>query len=209
MAKLYLVRHGESVANTEGIYQGQTYDTDLTENGKKQAELVAKALAQMSIIAVYSGPLKRAFQTAVEIAKPHNLKVSQTKDMIEMSHGLWEGHTKEWVDENYHDMLNVWHHNPSLAHMPQGESCQDVLMRAKSFLNHIKDSAGDVVCVSHDVVIKLLIVSLLEAPIDDIVKIELDNCGISIIDLTAMKIEAVNNKLHLASLTTDYGQQAL
>ncbi|MEK9143344.1 MAG: histidine phosphatase family protein, partial [Patescibacteria group bacterium] len=33
MAKIYLIRHAESIANAQGIYQGQTYDTELSVRG--------------------------------------------------------------------------------------------------------------------------------------------------------------------------------
>lgn len=209
MAKLYLIRHGESVANSQGVYQGQTYDTSLTKRGQLQAKFAATALSKEQISAVYSSPLKRAMGTAKIIASAFNLPVRKNWDITEMSHGLWESQTKEWVEENYHDLLTTWHHSPTLAQMPQGENVQDVLTRAKRFLNSVKEKKKNAVAVSHDVVIKLLLAHLLEMPLDDIIKLELDNCGISVVDLESFKVESVNNKLHLASLATDYSQQAL
>ena len=43
MILLYLVRHGESTGNREGVLQGQS-DYNLTETGKKQAQAVGREL---------------------------------------------------------------------------------------------------------------------------------------------------------------------
>ena len=51
---LYIVRHGDPIYNPDS----------LTELGKKQAEAVAKRLAQHGIDKIYSSPLIRAQQTA-------------------------------------------------------------------------------------------------------------------------------------------------
>jgi len=61
MAKLriYLVRHGETDANREGVIQGQL-DTQLNELGKRQAELVALRLRSISFDVALTSDLRRA-----------------------------------------------------------------------------------------------------------------------------------------------------
>ncbi|MEU9076387.1 histidine phosphatase family protein [Kitasatospora sp. NPDC048538] len=51
---LYLTRHGEAAPGGEG----------LTENGRRQADLLGQRLADRPITAVHHGPLPRAAQTA-------------------------------------------------------------------------------------------------------------------------------------------------
>ena len=41
---IYLVRHGESIGNASGIYQGQKNDFSLSETGKRQANSLKKDL---------------------------------------------------------------------------------------------------------------------------------------------------------------------
>ncbi len=60
---LYCVRHGETVFNAAGRIQGQT-NSELSDLGRRQCELVAQALAAEPIEAVYSSPLKRALEGA-------------------------------------------------------------------------------------------------------------------------------------------------
>ena len=68
MAKLILVRHGETVWNVEKIYRGRT-DVNLDEVGIKQAKLLGKYLSNWELEAIYSSPLKRALDTANIIAR--------------------------------------------------------------------------------------------------------------------------------------------
>lgn len=51
---LYLVRHGEATADESG----------LSENGRRQADLLGRRLASRPISVVHHGPLSRAAQTA-------------------------------------------------------------------------------------------------------------------------------------------------
>ena len=56
---LYLVRHGQSAGNAEGRFGGHG-TTPLSELGRKQAQLTAKALAKERIQVIYSSDLHRA-----------------------------------------------------------------------------------------------------------------------------------------------------
>lgn len=92
--KLIIVRHAESKANVKGIRQGQKIDTPLSKLGKEQAKKVAERLKNEKIDAIYSSDLKRAKETAEEIAKHHKLKVRLNKKLRERDH-----HNKEdWED---------------------------------------------------------------------------------------------------------------
>jgi bisphosphoglycerate-dependent phosphoglycerate mutase len=59
LARVYLVRHGETDANREGIIQGQM-DTPLNNRGEQQAKLVGEALRSIPFDTAYSSDLARA-----------------------------------------------------------------------------------------------------------------------------------------------------
>src|SRR5438045_7822695 len=61
--KVFLVRHGESVGNQENRLQGNN-DYELTELGKRQAELTADRLCHEGVQIIYASPLLRAMTTA-------------------------------------------------------------------------------------------------------------------------------------------------
>lgn len=60
--KLFLVRHGQTEANLNRIYSGQT-DVMLTEEGRQQAMQIRPVLANMTFDRVYSSDLSRAIDT--------------------------------------------------------------------------------------------------------------------------------------------------
>ena len=58
-ARVYLVRHGETEHNRQGIMQGHL-DVPLNATGVAQARLAADALADVPLTAAYSSDLQRA-----------------------------------------------------------------------------------------------------------------------------------------------------
>ncbi len=196
------MRHGESFANARGIYQGQTYDTGLTQNGECQASLVAKALVKRPITRLYTSCLLRTRQTAEIIGAEIGLVPVYDQNIIEISHGLWEGHKKEWVKKYYQEELNKWQTCPTKAQMPAGENIFEVSERVKKFLIRLK--AGRNLIVTHDAVIRVIICNFLGMSLDNIWKIHLDNCGFTLID--SGKLLILNENNHLNQLADVAGQ---
>lgn len=79
---LFIVRHGETEANAEGIEAGPL-DYPLTKKGVKGASFISKSLAKVDFTAVYSSPIFRAQETAKILARPHGLKVKTMEDLTE------------------------------------------------------------------------------------------------------------------------------
>jgi len=66
VARVYLVRHGETQANRDGIIQGQQ-DTQLNALGEEQARMVGEALKGVEIGCAFSSDLSRARKASAEI----------------------------------------------------------------------------------------------------------------------------------------------
>lgn len=94
----YLVRHGETDKNVAGLLQGHSNST-LTEKGKDQAHLVAKALNNVHFDAVFSSDLSRAKDTADIIAQEHNIVAETTKLLRERTWGHLEGQSKKKLEQ--------------------------------------------------------------------------------------------------------------
>ena len=62
--RLYIVRHGETEYNARGICQGQKLNIGLTEDGRRQAKAAAAKLENSNAGALYTSPLRRAYETA-------------------------------------------------------------------------------------------------------------------------------------------------
>ena len=98
--RLLLARHGETVFNVTGRWQGQG-NSPLTERGLAQARELGRALAQESIAAVYSSDLGRAVQTAREVAVPHGLDVQMEPRLREIDVGGWTGKNGDEIEAAY------------------------------------------------------------------------------------------------------------
>jgi len=92
---VYLLRHGEAEGNREGILLGQL-DVPLTEFGKKQADLLGKALSSVAFDAVFASDLERTRQTAEAVLRhqrggDQRCRLILDRRLREINCGTWQG----------------------------------------------------------------------------------------------------------------------
>jgi broad specificity phosphatase PhoE len=88
---LWLVRHGESTWNTQGLTQGHNDQAELTARGKRQAAEIAERFAGLPVRAIYASDLRRAQQTAAPLAVAAGVPVVLDARLRERSLGVLEG----------------------------------------------------------------------------------------------------------------------
>lgn len=202
MTELILARHGETVWNVEKIYRGRT-DVNLDKVGIKQAELLGKYLSNWELAAIYSSPLSRATDTANIIARYQKIGVQIAEGLVDFDYGEWQSLPEQEVKRLYPDLLNEWHNNPHKVRMPAGESLEDVRRRAIEVVNDaFSKYQGSVVLVSHRVVIKVLICSLLGLDNSHFWNIKQDVGGITIFNYVDGRfvLTSHNDTSHLKEL---------
>ena len=148
MTELLLVRHGESVWNREGRWQGHA-DPPLTDEGRRQARALAGELAALDPVAVYSSDLVRARETAEIVAAPLGLGVKTTRDLREIDVGEWQGLTWAELESRYPD--GVARHREGIPGWKHGESQEHLGERVLSALRQIECEHPEerVVVVTH------------------------------------------------------------
>jgi broad specificity phosphatase PhoE len=177
MLEIILARHGETEWNVEEVFRGRI-DIELNQTGRRQAELLAKHLAELKIEAVYSSPLKRALDTAEAIARRHRLEVKTSPGLIDGDFGQWQGLPLKEVRQKYKELYQQWAESPHRAKIPGGESLDEVRERALKVVNGIIAKHRErVVLVSHRVVNKVLICALLGLDNSHFWNIRQDVCG--------------------------------
>ena len=202
MTELILARHGETVWNVEKIYRGRT-DVNLDKVGIKQAELLGKYLSNWELAAIYSSPLSRATDTANIIARYQKIGVQIAEGLVDFDYGEWQSLPEQEVKRLYPDLLNEWHNNPHKVRMPAGESLEDVRRRAIEVINDVLSKyQGSVVLVSHRVVNKVLICSLLGLDNSHFWNIKQDVGGITIFNYVDGRfvLTSHNDTSHLKEL---------
>ena len=178
---LILVRHGETAWNKEVIFRGRM-DIPLNDTGCAQAERVASRLKSFKVREVITSPLKRAVSTAEAITKTQGIKnCTAEKDLIDISCGKWEGMSLKDVELQYPHEIALWKTKPHEFTMPGGESLEDVKNRVTSVLRRAikEDDESNIVMVSHRVVLKVMICTLLGLDNSHFWNIKIDNCAIT------------------------------
>jgi broad specificity phosphatase PhoE len=151
---LILVRHGESVANAQGLLLGRT-DAALTEKGRAQAAAVTDLLPA-AVTLVRSSPLSRARDTAELLGLRPPLEVDER--WIEVDYGEFECQPLRDVPA---DVWREWRRSPDFR-PAGGETLAEVETRVAAACDELfaddgagaRAAAGDVVVVSHVTPIK-------------------------------------------------------
>ena len=162
MAKLYLIRHGETDYNNALRFQGQT-DVLLNRKGIEQAERVAEFFRDIPLRAIYTSSLKRASATAEIIGRVKGIEPQETDALREMSFGIWENMNSKDIQKKYAKEWKDFFASPANIKIPQGESMSDVQKRAYPEVQRILDEypEGDVAFVAHGGIIRVLICTML------------------------------------------------
>jgi probable phosphomutase (TIGR03848 family) len=161
-----LVRHGLT-PTTGVVLPGRAPGLHLSDDGRRQAEDLAKRLAVIErIAAVYSSPLERARETAAPIAGARRQPVRVERGLLECEFGRWTGErldklarTPEWT---------IVQRNPSGFRFPGGESFVEMQARIVSALARLveRHPGETIVAVSHADPIKAAVTHALGAPLD-------------------------------------------
>jgi probable phosphoglycerate mutase len=104
---ILLARHGETDWNREGRFQGFA-DPPLNDTGRAQGAGLAAELVDVELAAVYSSPLRRAFETAEFLAAPHRLAPIALEALREVDVGSWQGLTREEVEARFPEQFARW-----------------------------------------------------------------------------------------------------
>ncbi|MBX3078204.1 MAG: histidine phosphatase family protein [Cryobacterium sp.] len=135
---LHLVRHGESLWNVEGRYQGQA-DSGLTEEGRRQAEIFGQAFADIvpAPDAVVSSDLPRVMDTARQYADRVGAETRFDPALREMSVGDWAGRTLEEAAAKYPDIVAAVEAGEDIARGVGGETFSATRERVVAALTRV------------------------------------------------------------------------
>jgi probable phosphoglycerate mutase len=151
---LILIRHGESVANAQGLLLGRT-DAELTEKGMAQAAAV-RQLLRAPVLTLRTSPLSRARDTAALLGLDTPVEVDDR--WIEVDYGEYECQPLRDVPV---DVWREWRRNPDFR-PAGGETLAEVDARVAAACDELfatndvgaRAREGDVVVVSHVTPIK-------------------------------------------------------
>jgi broad specificity phosphatase PhoE len=179
----YLIRQGETEFNQHKKMQGWL-DIELNEIGHQQAEYLANYLVDKHFDYVYSSDLKRAYQTAESFSRISHQHIIKDEKLREIRLGLWEGKTWKQVKEEYDYFFNNQTINHTEAAIHGGESLVGFQSRV---VDHFKELAkkhinDDVLIFTHGGNIRVLLLHILNIPLEKREIVHVDNASMTIIN---------------------------
>jgi probable phosphoglycerate mutase len=155
---VYLARHGETVWNAEGRYQGRL-DSPLTDTGRAQAEATALTMRERGIERLLCSPLGRARDTARAVETALGLGAEIDADLAESDIGRWEGLTRDEVEAAFPGELARREANRLQYRPPGGESLVDMLVRARAVAGRL--DGRTTLIVAHSAINRVLVAALI------------------------------------------------
>lgn len=157
--RIYLVRHGQTVMNTQVRFRGRR-DVPLDAVGRREALAAAAGLSRCGLSAVYASPLDRAADVGLAIAAAAGLtEVGTVDDLVNLDYGEWEGLTKEECVAASPEEFGRYLRDPEAAACPGGERVSDAADRVVAALRSIatRHRGQSVAAVSHGVMVRLAV----------------------------------------------------
>ncbi len=204
MNRIIVLRHVESEANRSNVGLGRT-DSPPTELGLRQLRATVEALTNEPITRVLTSPLSRARLLAEAIAEDHQIEATACDGLIELDVGELEGLEWSIVRKRFADFLGAWRGDDSVsAPMPGGESLLDVLKRSRPLLDELvaDPTEGTGLLVTHNFVVKMLVVHALAMPPREWRRIDTGLAGITTFRVAdgVPAVVRLNDRHHLNGL---------
>lgn len=180
--KVYTIRHGQTTANVEQRYSGQS-DVKLTELGRSQAAAIAPILADIPFDKVYSSDLSRAMDTQ-KLALP-GYEAETTPLLREVDVGYLAGHT-------FAEMRHLTGgENPTRVtsdYTPYGGENVDMInARVRKVMDMLQEKPYENVAVfAHNGVLNSFLQNVLEIRCDRS-RLKNNNCGINVYEYNGEK----------------------
>jgi len=184
---IIFVRHGRT-PTTGTKLPGRAPNLHLSDEGKSQAEMIAKEIKRSSnsflgtkVSAVYASPMERTQETAKPIAKTLNLRVRTLQGLNECDFGDWTG--RRLRDLSKLKSWSIIQKQPSSFRFPNGESFTEMQNRMLKTVDKIleRHPGETVVCVSHADPIKAILASAVGTPLDLFQRILVGPCSASVV----------------------------
>ncbi|MFN0200187.1 MAG: histidine phosphatase family protein [Bacteroidia bacterium] len=200
--KLYLIRHGETNYNLQGIVQGGGVDSDLNETGIAQGRAFFEAYQHIPFEKVYCSSLKRTYQTLHGFVNRGDFVV-KTPELDEFSWGELEGRSASPETKAYfREVTDAWARGELHVGMKDGENPIGAWERSRPFFERLMENytQGNILICSHGRILRIMLSQLLGYPLAGMALFHHHNTGVNVLNITPngkVTVELLNDVSHL------------
>ncbi len=137
---IYLIRHGQTDFNKQGIVQGSGIDSDLNFEGQEQARKFYEAHKHVPFEKIYVTELKRTHQSVAPFST-QNIPLEIVPELNEINWGILEGKVpNEENTQAFLSILSKWREGILDISIEDGETPMNMFERQKRGLSKIMES---------------------------------------------------------------------
>ena len=198
---LYIVRHGQTELNRQGIVQGRGMDTDLNDEGRKQALQFFEAYKTAPFDKIYISALKRT-QQSVQSFIDMGIPYQKLPGLDELAWGIHEGQPSTTQNKAaFLQIMRDWLDGRLDSKFEGGESPNEVEIREREALDVIMshpDEKTVLICM-HGRAMRLLLCILTNRPLTEMEAFPHQNLVLYkvVYDSEKFEIADFNNAEHL------------
>lgn len=183
MKRIYLIRHGQTVWNVEGRWQGQL-DVPLSDMGLEQAQALADHMKERPITTIYSSDLERAWTTAKPLAEARGIEIYRDTRLRELHLGVFQGLTHDEIRTKYPDEEQAMLADYMDYALPKGESRRQLQARGFEIWQEIveRETGSEFAIFSHGGTIRLLLMKLFPDEIESMTKVPISNTSVTTVE---------------------------
>ena len=206
MTRVLIVRHGHVDGIDPPRFRGRR-ELPLTDLGQRQAAATAARIAASAkVAAVWTSPTQRCVATGRAIAEATGAPARVLEALNDLDYGDWTWLTYDAARAADPDLFERWYSAPASVRFPNGESLQDLILRAGDALRLTTTErlgeAQALVLVTHDSVGRAMLMQALDQPLSAYRRLVMSPCSITEIHAAGAhtQVLGVNATEHLAGV---------
>ena len=197
--KIYLIRHGESLANLGLVSANFSMDNQnsLSKKGENQIQAIIPAFQNCNIVQIFSSPMKRAVESAeiLQSGLVNKPKIIIDNHLKEIDYGIFTD------DRDNPEMQNIAKKQiagDQEIRFGDGENIREILERFLDFLiDTYKENQNDeIIIFSHGRLLSIVSKKIEELCQKKIKKSQIDNASIIEVELNNTEINLLKTYLN-------------
>lgn len=200
MKELFIIRHGETDFNKQGIIQGSGVNPPLNEKGRLQSQLFFQHYEKENFDFIFTSELQRTHETVLPFTGK-GIPWEQRSELNEICWGIYEGkRTNSIFRHEYQHLMESWQNGKLDEKTEGGESPNEVQQKQKRFIAELEQNPDNKILICmHGRAMRIFLSTLLNKPLHQMDEFPHHNvCVYKLLyNKKSFTIELFNNLNHL------------